>query len=87
MFFRKNKNLMPHEKNGCSHNWVHYAAKQCEWDEPGMLSNRKKYLKDSKHMCYFYICTICQEMIWSSDKCFNIPHYRARESLKKKVRR
>lgn len=87
MCFKKSKNLMPHESNGCSHNWIHYAGKQCEWDKPIMLRNDTKYRKDSNNVCYFYICTICQEMIWSSDKYFNIPHYRVRESLNKKIRR
>lgn len=88
MFFRKNKELMPHERNGCSHNWVHYAGKQCEWDTPSFeeVIQGKKYRKDSNNMCYFYICTICQEELWSSDKMFDIPHYRVRERRNENVK-
>lgn len=87
MCFKKNKNLMPYEKNGCSHNWIHYAAEQCKWDVPYILNSGKIYRKDSNNVCYFYICTICQEMLWSSNKMFDIPHYRVKEILNKKIRR
>ena len=87
MCFNKNKNLLPYEKNGCSHNWIHYAGKQCEWDVPYILNSGEIYKKDSNNVCYFYICTICQEIIWSSNKMFDIPHYRGKEVLNKNIRR
>lgn len=84
MFFNKNKYLLLHEKNGCSHNWVNNASKQCEWDNPsfGEIIKGKKHRKDSNNVCYFYICTICQEELWSGNKMFNIPHYRVKEVVR-----
>ena len=68
----------------CSHNWIHNAGKQCELDSPSMkeVINGKLRRKDSKNICYFYICTMCGGEFWSSKKMFNIPHYRVRESRK-----
>ena len=70
----------------CSHNWIHNAGKQCEWDSPSMeeVINGKLRRKDSKNVCYFYICTVCGGEFWSSDKMFDIPHYRVRERRIKK---
>lgn len=69
------------EKETCSHNWVHNAGKQCEWDEPhfGEVIKGKKHKKDSKNMVYMYICTMCGEEFWSQQKMFDIPHYRVKE--------
>lgn len=61
----------------CSHNWVHFARKQCEWDKSSI---NKQYKADSVHIAYMYLCTMCGGEFWSSDKCFNIPHYRVKES-------
>lgn len=79
--FNKKKNLMPHERNGCSHNWIHNAGEQCECDIclPVDLCDRKSYKKDSDNVCNMYICTMCGEELWSTDKMFDIPHYRVRE--------
>jgi len=68
----------------CSHNWIHNAGKQCEWDNWGFKDSIKgikpeNYRKDSNNLCYFYICTMCGEEIWSQEKLFNIPHYRVKE--------
>ena len=65
----------------CSHNWIHNAGKQCEFDNPsiGEIINGKLRRKDSRNVCYFYICTMCGGEFWSSEKMFNIPHYRVRE--------
>lgn len=76
-------------KETCSHNWIHYAGKQCEWDNWSFEDSfngikKEDYRKDSNNICYIYICTMCQEVIWSSDKLFDIPHYRVKESLWKK---
>lgn len=76
-------------KETCSHNWIHYAGMQCEWDnwsfEDSINGIKKEdYRKDSNNICYIYICTMCQEIIWSSDKLFDIPHYRVKERLWKK---
>ncbi len=67
----------------CSHNWVHNAGKQCEWDcwsfEDSIRGEKpENYRKDSNRLCNFYICTMCGEEIWSQEKLFNIPHYRVR---------
>lgn len=70
-------------KNGCSHNWIHNAGKQCQWDiESKIHSLDKKARKrkgDSNNIAYMYICTMCGEEFWSSDKCLDITHYRVRE--------
>lgn len=76
--FRKNK-----EKNTCSHNWIHNAGKQCEWDRWGFADSIKgikpeQYRKDSNRLAYMYICTMCGEEYWSSYKSQDIPHYRVR---------
>lgn len=70
----------------CSHNWIHYARKQCEMDVPNMseIVNGKIRKKDSNNICNFYICTLCQGEFWSSEKVFDIPHYRVREGENKK---
>lgn len=64
----------------CSHNWVHNAGMQCEWDEPsfGEVIASKKHRKDSNNVAYMYICTMCGGTFWSSEKMFDIPHYRVR---------
>ena len=79
MCFRKNKG-----KDTCTHNWVHNAGKQCEMDCWSFEDSCKgikpeQYKKDSNRLCYFYICTMCGEEMWSSDKLFDIPHYRVKE--------
>lgn len=38
----------------------------------------KKLDADSNNICNFYICTMCQSEFWSSEKCFDIPHYRVK---------
>lgn len=72
------------EKEICFHNWVHYAGKQCEWDDWGFRDSingikPEDYRKDSNNIVNIYICTLCQEVIWSLDEISNIPHYRVRE--------
>ncbi len=76
------------KKEECFHNWIHNAGKQCEWDEwnfsdsiKGIKPNEK--IKDSNNIAYFYICTMCGEEFWSSDKMFDIPHYRVISKQKK----
>lgn len=61
----------------CSHNWIHNARKQCEWDKASL---KPQYKADSKYIAYMYICTMCGAEFWSRDKCFYIPHYRVKES-------
>lgn len=78
---RKKFDLTGHQE--CSHNWVHNAGKQCKWDN-GLYWDNEKHIvvkkeKDSNNVAYIYVCTMCQGKIWSSEKCFNIPHYRVRE--------
>ena len=83
MCFRRNKHLLPHERNGCSHNWVHNAGKQCEWDIWSFEDCKngikpEDYIKDSNKIANMYICTMCGEELWSSYKMFDIPHYRVK---------
>lgn len=66
------------ENSICSHHWVHNAGKQCEWDRATIFPWVKKIGADSNNLCYFYICTMCGEELWSQNKLFNIPHYRVR---------
>lgn len=69
--FRKNK-----EKNTCSHNWIHNAGKQCEWDRWNFADSIKGIKPEQ--FAYMYICTMCGEEYWSSYKSQDIPHYRVR---------
>lgn len=64
----------------CSHNWIHNAGEQCKWDTPSFEEVRqgKNHRKDSENVVYMYICTMCGGEFWSSEKMFNIPHYRVR---------
>ncbi len=69
----------------CSHNWIHNAGKQCEWDIWSLKDSIKgtrpeDYKKDSSRVAYMYICTICGGEFWSTEKMFDIPHHRVRES-------
>lgn len=81
------KQLKQHDLAGhpeCTHNWIHNAGKQCEWDCWSMGASlqgikSQQYRKDSKRIAYMYICTMCGGEFWSSHKCFKIPHYRVRE--------
>lgn len=81
------KQLKQHDLAGhpeCTHNWIHNAGKQCEWDCWSMGASLQgiklqQYRKDSKRIAYMYICTMCGGEFWSSHKCFKIPHYRVRE--------
>ncbi len=68
------RHLLPHERNGCTHNWINYAGMQCE------ISAECRFDKkgDSNEVAFIYLCTICQEKLWSTDKMFDIPHYRVR---------
>lgn len=73
-----------HRQDTCSHKWIHNAGKQCEWDNWSLEDSIRgikpeQYKKDSNNLCYFYICTMCGEEMWSQTKLFNIPHYRVRE--------
>ena len=78
------KQLKQHDLAGhpeCTHNWIHNAGKQCEWDCWSMGASLQgikpqQYRKDSKRIAYMYICTMCGGEFWSSHKCFKIPHYR-----------
>jgi len=68
----------------CTHNWIHNAGKQCEWDCWNFEASRKgikpeQYRKDSNRIAYMYICTMCGGEFWSSHKCFKISHYRVKE--------
>lgn len=68
----------------CSHNIIHYAGKACEydtWSFSDSINNVKPedYRKDSNNLCPIYICTMCGEVIWSSEKLKDIEHYRVRE--------
>lgn len=56
----------------CSHNWIHNARMQCEWDINNIPG-------DSIHIANIYICTMCGGEFWSQIKEFNIPHYRVKE--------
>ena len=63
----------------CSHHWVHNAGKQCAWDTANTYPSKVNSVRsDSRNLCYFYICTMCGEELWSQNKLFNIPHYRVR---------
>lgn len=59
----------------CSHNWIHNAGKQCEWDMKNLLGT---VYGDSNNIAYMYICTMCGGEYWSSDKDQDIEHYRVR---------
>lgn len=68
----------------CSHNIIHNAGEQCRWDTWSMEDSIKgtkpeDYLKDSDRIVNIYTCTMCGQGFWSSDKCFDIPHYRVKE--------
>lgn len=63
----------------CSHNWIHNAGKQCEWDMKNLLSTN---YADSYHIAYMYICTMCGGEYWSSNKSEDIQHYRVRDRRK-----
>ena len=80
---KRNKNLPLHEQNGCSHNWIHNAGKQCEWDADFVYDEigvkLGKHRKDSNNKCNMYICTMCGEEFWSSDRCLDIAYYRVKE--------
>lgn len=63
----------------CSHNWVHNAGMQCEWDRKSIgIESVMKYDCDSNNIAYMYTCTMCGETFWSSNKVFDIPHYRVK---------
>lgn len=64
------------EKEVCSHNWIHNAGKQCEWDKATLTP---EYKADSRRVAYMYICTMCGEEFWSSNKYLKIPHYIVKE--------
>lgn len=76
MCFKKKKefDLVGHPE--CSHNFINYAKKQCEWDMQDAFYNNRK--ADSKNICNMYICTMCGGEYWSSNKSENIPHYRVK---------
>lgn len=61
----------------CSHNWIHNARKQCEWDRESKFKEEAE-TADSNNVAYMYICTMCGGEFWSSEKMFDIPHYRVR---------
>lgn len=77
---KKKFDLVRHPE--CSHNWIHYAGKQCEWDNGTYWDKKKnkvvKRQKDSNNVAYIYICTMCQGEFWSYSKMFDIPHYRVK---------
>ena len=77
---KKKFDLVGHPE--CPHNWVHNAGKQCEWDNNIYWDNKKRRIverpKDSEDVAYMYICTMCEGEFWSSEKMFDIPHYRVR---------
>ena len=73
----KNIDIVNHPE--CSHNWVHNAGKQCEWDRAGNINYTNA---DSRNIAYMYICTMCGGEFWSSNKCLEIPHYRVKEMKK-----
>lgn len=81
--FKKNK-----KQDICSHHWIHNAGKQCEWSKIYTFEDSLKGLSpndikgDSDEIAYMYICTMCGEEYWSSDKSQNIPHYRVRSRKK-----
>lgn len=79
MCFRRNKHLLPHEVNGCSHNWIHNAAEQCKLDRECKFPYEQGERADSRNVANMYICTMCEEELWSSNKMFDIPHYRVKE--------
>lgn len=84
-FKKENFDLVGHPE--CSHNWIHYAGEQCEWDrwsfEDSIRGTKpEEYKKDSKRIAYIYICTMCGGQFWSSDKALDIPHYRVKEVKK-----
>lgn len=77
--------LVSKDKRTCSHNWIHNAGEQCRIDVENKqlfnkFINKKRNQKgDSNNIAYMYICTMCGQELWSSNKLFDIPHYRARE--------
>lgn len=75
IFKREKFDLVGHPE--CDHHWVHYAGKQCEWDRESKFPYSNK--GDSKNIAYMYICTRCGGEFWSSDKAFDIPHYRVKD--------
>jgi len=62
----------------CSHNWIHYAGKQCDFDRETWLESVIKLDCDSNNIVYMYICTMCGGEFWSFEKMFDIPYYRVR---------
>lgn len=74
--YKKKFDLVKHPE--CFHNWVHNAGKQCEWDRITCIENVFKCNCDSNNIAYMYICTMCGGEFWSSEKMFNIPHYRVK---------
>ena len=76
MFWKKNKfDISGHPE--CTHNWIHNAGKQYEWDKSSKFPNERG---DSRNIAYMYICTMCGAEFWSSNKAIDIPHYRVKES-------
>lgn len=75
MFRKKKFDLVGHPE--CSHNWIHYAGKQCEWDRKSKFIEENP-IPDSNNIAYMYICTMCKGEFWSSEKMFDIPHYRVK---------
>ena len=80
-FFKSKFDVVNHPE--CSHNWVHNAGKQCEWDCWDFEASWKgikpeQYRKDSNRIVNMYICTMCGGEYWSSEKRPDIPHYRVR---------
>lgn len=78
----KNKEFDYARHPECSHNWIHNANKQCESDNNYYWDIKKNKIveksKDSNNVAYMYICTMCQGEFWSSEKMFDIPHYRVK---------
>lgn len=75
--FNKNKkfDLVGHPE--CSHNWIHNTGKQYEWDLKSKFLDENS-IPDSNNIVYMYICTMCGGEFWSTEKMFDIPHYRVK---------
>lgn len=87
MFWKKQKKFDYVGHPECFHDWIHNAGKQCEWDNNKYWNTKKNKIierkRDSNNVAYMYICTMCGGEFWSSEKMFNIPHYRVRDRRNK----
>lgn len=90
MCFKKKKDFDLSGHPECTHNWIHNAGEQCKWDDWSFKDSingikREDYIKDSDNIVNIYTCTMCGASFWSSEKVFDIPHYRVVAKKQKKI--